>query len=136
MHAALALQSALYSNLVAHDALTSLLGGGHVYDNLPRKQKPPYVIFGEATHNDWSTGSDTGMEHFITLNVWSSQNSRKQVLQISDEITSALQISEMDIGGHHLVNFVHEVTEVKRDEETGYFTATITYRAVTEPTNV
>lgn len=132
-HPALALQTEVYTKLIAHMPLTTLLGGELVFDDLPPKKKPPYIVFGDSTHNDWSTGSENGMEHFIALNIWSRQNGRKQVLQISDEISSALVSVNPEIDGHYLVNLTHEITEVKRDKDTGYFTASVTFRAVTEP---
>lgn len=132
-HSAIALLSEVHTQLIAHAPLTALLGGAFVFDDLPPKKKPPYIVFGDSTHNDWSTGSESGMEHFFALKVWSRQNGRKEVLQISDEIELVLTNVNSEIGSHHLVNFTHEITEVKRDEQTGYFTASVTFRAVTEP---
>jgi len=132
-HPALALQAEVYAQLIEHAPLVTLLGDEFIYDDVPPKKKPPYIVFGDATHNDWSTGSETGIEHFIALNVWSRQNGRKEVLQISDAIASALVDVNSEIDGNHLINLTHELTEVRRDEETAYFTATVTFRAVTEP---
>jgi len=132
-HPALSLQAEVYSKLIQHQPLISLLGGEFIYDDVPPKQELPYIVFAESAHNDWSTGTEEGMEHFISLNTWSLQNGRKQALQISHEITNSLKAVSTQIDGHLLVNFAHELTEVNRDEDTGFFVAKVTFRAVTEP---
>ena len=47
---ALALQSAMREALLAHAPLLALLGGGHVFDEVPRGEQEPYVAF--AAHRD------------------------------------------------------------------------------------
>ena len=65
--AAAALRAAIHDALVADSPLTSLLGGARVYDEPPRGASFPYVTLGEARVTDWSTGTDTGEEHQLTL---------------------------------------------------------------------
>ena len=43
-----ALRSAIHDALIADTALTSALGGAHVYDEPPRNAAFPYVTLGEA----------------------------------------------------------------------------------------
>ena len=43
--AALALQIAMRDCLLAHAPLLALLGGGHVFDEVPRGSQEPYVAF-------------------------------------------------------------------------------------------
>lgn len=132
-HPALSLQAAIFSRLASDAPLVDLLMGEFIYDDVPPKKEPPYIVFAESTHNDWSTGTEMGMEHFVSMNVWSSQNGRKEALVISQQIQNALSQMDEEIEGHHLVNFSHEITEVERDEETEFFVSKLTFRAVTEP---
>jgi len=132
-HSALALQCAIYSILKNDNDITTLLGGEFIFDDVPKKQTPPYIVFSEAIHSDWSTGSETGIEHTVTLNIWSSENGRKQVLLISDAIINALIDIPAMLDGHALINFTHEFTEVAKDEQTKFFLAKVNFRAVTEP---
>jgi hypothetical protein len=132
-HSALALQATIYSALVNSQKMTELLGGEKIFDDIPNNEKPPYVVFGQSIHNDWSTGSESGMEHSITLNIWSEQNGRKEVLLLADALADALKNLPKNINGHALVNFTHEFTEVDREEESELFIARVNFRAVTEP---
>lgn len=132
-HPALALQAALYSRLSSSTEIASLLGGEFIFDDVPQSQKPPYIVFAEGLHNDWSTGTEDGMEHSIALNVWSNQNGRKQAITIAGAITEAFADLPMQLDDHALVNFTHEFTEVSKDQETEFFLAKLNFRAVTEP---
>ena len=132
-HAALSLQAAMYSRLARSADLTNLLGSEAIFDDVPKSQKLPYVVFAESIHNDWSTGTEDGMELAVTLNVWSGQNGRKEALIISDSIVQAFQDLPKLIDDHSLINFTHEFTEVAKDQDTELFLAKINFRAVTEP---
>ena len=71
--AAVALRAAIYDALVADAALNALLGGPRVYDEVPRAAAFPYVTLGECRILDWSTGTEPGEEHQLTLHAWSRQ---------------------------------------------------------------
>ncbi len=132
-HPALALQEALYDALVTSTELITALGGPYIYDEVPRGKKPLYIVFGDMTHSDWSTSTEDGTEHFITLNIWSRHKGRKEVTQISALVLSALEGLLQALSGHALVNFRHEFTETGRDKETDLFLAKMNFRGVTEP---
>lgn len=132
-HPALSLQAAMYSRLQNSTVLINILGSDLIFDDVPKSQKLPYVVFAESVHNDWSTGSENGMEHAVTLNVWSDQNGRKEALMIADAIVTSLHDLPKTIDNHALINFSHEFTEVAKDQETELFLAKINFRAVTEP---
>lgn len=132
-HPAISLQTAIYNVLSSDADLLALLGGTYIFDDVPNKQKPPYIVFAEAVHSDWSTGTEPGTEHTLVLNVWSDAEGRKQVLEFCAAIDVALEALPETSNGFAIVNFTHEFTEVSRDEETDYFLAKANYRAVTEP---
>jgi len=133
-HPAIALQEAMYSVLKNSTELVDQLGGDRIFDDVPRGVRPPYIVFGEMTHNDWSTGTEQGMEHFISLTIWSREKGRKQVLQLANHAIEELLTTPMQLTGHSLVNLQHEFTETAKDDETGYFRAGLNLRVVTEPT--
>ena len=68
--AAVALRAAIHDALVADGALTALLGGPKVYDEPPKSAAFPYVTLGEGRVSDFSTASDAGEEHRLTLHAW------------------------------------------------------------------
>ena len=133
IHSGLALQGAVYQALVNSNELTMKLGGAHIFDDVPNRQSPPYVVFGKSIHRDWSTDIEEGIEHEIALQVWSERNGRKEVLELSHEIVMLLNATDFSLTDHILVNFRHEFTELERERKTGFFKSEITFRAVTEP---
>ena len=133
MHPAIALQAEIYSTLIASTGLATALGGTFIYDDVPNGQKPPYVVFGTAVYSNWSTSTEDGTEHSMSLDIWSTENGRKQVLEISQHIVSALNALPKIISGHHLINMRNQSLEVSRNVESGYFHGTLNYRAITEP---
>ncbi len=132
MNSALALQKLVYEQLTADPELLTLLGGPNIFDGVPENVKPPYVVFGKIDSSDWSTGTETGEEHLIELVVWSSQRGRKQTVQIAEAVKSALKAVPDAISSNHLVNFTWENSSTNRSKDNLYFTASISFRAVTE----
>ena len=72
-----ALQKAIHAQLIADAGLTALLGGPRIYDDVPRQPAFPYVTYGGCTVRDWSTGTDDGDEHTVTMHVWCRAAGRK-----------------------------------------------------------
>jgi len=127
------LQKSLHSALVNDTALTSLLSGAKIYDDVPQGTPFPYVTIGESTVRDWSTGSEAGSEHILTLHVWSRAKGRKQVHEIIDVMTAKLHDMNLPVSGHTLVNFRHELSEARRESDGETYHGIVRYRAVTEP---
>ncbi len=132
-HPALALQAAMFSRLDTSSELTVLLGESFVFDDVPKSKSLPYIVFAESIHNDWSTGSEEGMEHFISLNIWSDQNGRKEAMTIAQAVINAFKDLPRLLNDHVLINFAHEFTEISKDQDTELFLAKVSFRAVTEP---
>ncbi|MFM1815271.1 MAG: hypothetical protein RLZ98_1966 [Pseudomonadota bacterium] len=128
-----ALQEKIHAVLTSDAATTGLLGGQHVYDDVPRGLQLPYVTFGRSTVSDWSTASDDGEEHVITLHVWSEGGGRKQALAIMDAMRNALHEAPLTLSGHRLVNLRHELSEARRDADGETIHGIVRLRARTEP---
>ncbi|MCB1385915.1 MAG: DUF3168 domain-containing protein [Nitratireductor sp.] len=133
MTAALELQTAIVAALRQSSALTGLLGGAHVYDDVPDSRRPPYVVIGPLETVDWSTSTEEGEEHFIEIAAWSQGNGRKQAVAAAAEIRSALSALPASLPGHVIVNFAHETTRSEADPDDRHFKAVASFRAVTEP---
>jgi hypothetical protein len=128
-----ALQSAIFARLTADAVLTALLGGERMYDDVPVRAEFPYITFGQSSDRDWSTGTDAGREHLITLHIWSREHGRKQVDEVTDAVRAALHDAAMTLNGHRLINLRHEFSDVRRDGDGETFHGISRYRAVTEP---
>ena len=127
------LQQAMFAALSADVALTALLGAGRIYDDVPQATSPPYVVLGPITARDWSTSTEDGAEHVITLHVWSRMRGKKQAHEIMSAVSAALHDQSLTLAGHRLVNLRHETSDVRRDPDGETIHGTLRFRAVTEP---
>lgn len=127
------LQKAVFAALSGDATLASLLGGARIYDEVPRGAALPYVTLGETSLRDWSTGSEEGHEHILTLSVWSRANGEREVHQILARIDAVLHDAALAPGGVRLVNLRHEFSEVRRDPDGETSRGLLRFRAVTEP---
>jgi hypothetical protein len=127
------LQKSLYEALCADAAITSLLGAGRIFDDPPQRSAMPYVTFGQSTVRDWSTGTDDGDEHVLTLHVWSRTDGRHQTHEIMRALRAALHERDLTLDGHRLVNLRHELAEARREADGETYHGIVRLRAVTEP---
>ena len=131
--AAWALQQAIVSTLSADAGLLALLGGARIYDDVPTRADFPYVTFAQTQERDWSTGSEDGLEHILTLHVWSRGGGRMEALKIMGAVRAALHDQALVLSGFRLVNLRHELSEARRDVDGETYHGIVRLRAVTEP---
>ena len=132
--ASLALQSALVSALSANPDITLATGGvPRVFDDIPPASPYPYISIGHTLERDWSTGTEDGREHTITLHVWSRSAGRAQVHQIAALLRATLHQAALTLTGFRLINLRHEFTEARREPDGETYRALVRFRAVTEP---
>ena len=128
-----ALQRGVYRALAGSLDLTTLLGGVRVYDDAPQAAPYPFITLGQSVIRDWSTGTENGAEHNLTLHVWSRSGGKKQVQQILEVIRAVLHDQPLLLADHHLVNLRQEFSEARLDPDGDTFHGIVRYRAVTEP---
>ncbi|WP_421724236.1 DUF3168 domain-containing protein [Bauldia sp.] len=131
-HPALALQAAVRAALIADSGVGALVGD-RIYDEPPRGPTFPYVSFGEARASDWSTGTETGAEHRLVLNVWSRHRGKAECWAIVEALQAILDDAALTLDGHRLINLRFETADVRRDRDRITWTASVRFRAVTEP---
>jgi hypothetical protein len=131
--ASFALQRGVYQALAGSLDLTTLLGGVRVYDHAPQSAPYPFITVGQSAVRDWSTGTEDGAEHNLTLHVWSRSGGKKQVQEIIETIKDVLHDQPLTLSDHHLVNLRHEFSEARLDPDGDTFHGIVRYRAVTEP---
>ena len=128
-----ALQQSIFAALAANATLVALLGGPRVYDDVPQASAFPYLTFGHSLVRDWSTGSEDGSEHVVTLHVWSQEKGKKEAHEIMGAVRTALHDQALSLAGHRLVNLRHELSEARREPDGDTTHGIVRYRAVTEP---
>lgn len=131
--ASVALRAAIHDALVADAGLAAVLGGPKVYDEPPRSAAFPYVTLGEARIADFSTGSEPGAEHQMTLHAWSRQGGHQQAHAIAGALLQALDDAPLTLTDHALVNLRFAVADVRREADGRTYHALVRFRAVTEP---
>ena len=131
--AAAALRAAIHDALMADAPLTTLLGGPRVYDEPPQNPAFPYVTLGEARISDFSTGSERGEEHQLTLHAWSRQGGHKEAHLVAGALLQALDDAPLTLDDHRLVNFRFALADVRREADGRTYHALVRFRAVTEP---
>src|SRR5262249_20879864 len=130
--ASAALRAAVHAALTADAALVAALGGPKIYDEPPREALP-YVTLGEMRVADFSTGSEEGLEHQLTLHAWSRQGGQREAHVIAGALLQALDNAPLALAGHRLVNFRFSSADVRREADGRTYRALVRFRAVTEP---
>ena len=130
---ATALQTAMRDRLLAHAPLLALLGGGHVFEEIPRGAEEPHVVFASAETRDWSVQGQKAHEHFIAIDVKTKSRSRKLAQDVVHEIEAALDDAVLALAGHVLINLRLAFWSLARDKSSENFSATMRFRAATEP---
>ena len=128
-----ALQSSIFQALANSPELTSLLGGERIYSNPPPAAQFPFITLGQTVNLDWSTGTEDGTEHSLTLHVWSRADSAAEVHEIIQVIRMVLHDQPLTLDDHYLINLRHEFTEARIDPDGETLHGIVRYRAVTEP---
>jgi len=130
--AARALVGAVMARLGADAGLAALLGGGRVFDHVPRNTEPPYVYLGEVTARDWSTDLEEGAEVFLVLGALSGAKGRREALMIADRVAASLDGAALGVAGFRVVALRVTNLESARGRD-GDRRAVLRVRAVVEP---
>ncbi|WP_108683843.1 DUF3168 domain-containing protein [Methyloceanibacter sp. wino2] len=128
-----ALQRSIYQTLSSATALTDRLGGDRIYSKAPQGQALPYITLGQTVTLDWSTGTEPGTEHDLTLHVWTRADSAEEVQEIMEAVRALLHDQPLSLDDHYLVNLRHEFAEARIDPDGETMHGIVRYRAVTEP---
>jgi hypothetical protein len=130
-HASLALQKAVFAALVADPGVGALVGD-RVHDAPPGEPAFPYVTIGDTRVSDWSTGTETGAEHRLTLTVWSRERGKRECYAVMEAIEAVLHDAALTLEDHTLANLRFEFADVTRERDGITWRATMRFRAVTE----
>lgn len=127
------LQKAVFAALSADATLSGLIGAGRIHDDAPQQTVFPYLTLGQSTARDWSTATDEGAEHVLTLHVWSRAAGKKEAHAIMRALRQALHDQSLTLEDHRLVNLRHDFSETARDPDGETVHGIVRFRAVTEP---
>ena len=127
------LQKAAYAALAADAPLAGLIGADAIYDHVPQRAAFPYVVIDQTRINDWSTGTERGSEHLLTLHVWSRYEGKRETYAIADAIRAVFEDTDLPLDDNRLINLTHQYSDLKRDPDGETYHGVLRFRAVTEP---
>jgi Protein of unknown function (DUF3168) len=133
MSAALALQKAMRDALLADAGLKALLGGAHIYDEVPRGEPQLFANFASIETRDWSTQTDKAHEHFVTIEVATNERGRALAQSICSSIEALLDNAALTLVGHRLINLRVVFWTVSKPRNQNHYGASLRFRATTEP---
>ena len=132
-HPTAELQETIFGSLTSDPALTALLGGPKVFDRRPDRAAFPYLTLGRTAVVDWSTGTEDGAEHILTLHVWAKGGGKRETYEIMDKVATRLNDAHLPLEGHHLVNLRLQFAEARQEPDSPTYHGILRFRAVTEP---
>jgi hypothetical protein len=127
-----ALQSAVFAALSADVTVQSLLSA-RIFDAVPRDAGFPYAVLGDGKETNWDTATEKGSEHELSITVWSRNGGHKEAKSVADAIRFVLNGATLSLSGHALVDLRFLDCEHARDSDGETYSATLRFRAVTEP---
>lgn len=126
------LLQAIHAVLAGDPGLTALIGADGLRDRLVTGRPLPCLVIAELTSNDYSTATEPGEEHLLTLQVWSDGAGQRQAQTIAAIVRGLLQDAALPLATCALVNLRHVATKARREPKTRLFSAEMRFRAVTE----
>ena len=129
--AELALRSAIRTAALADATLAGAVNASF-FDGAPKDAVLPFVAFGDVVLRDWSTGSDAGLEHQFTLDIWSSQPGNGETLKIADQILDFLARTALQLQGAQLIDLRFVSFEARRESNGRFAKGRLRFRAITE----
>lgn len=133
-NASFALQSAVFAALSADETMQSLLGvPPRLYDAVPRDPMFPYAVLGDGKETNADTATEEGSEHRFTVTVWSQTGGHREAKSIADAARFRLNNAILSLDGHALVDLRFLDCDYARQTDGETYSATLRFRAVTEP---
>ena len=126
------LLQAIHLALSADTELSAMIGSGGFSDRLSTGRQLPSLVVADLVTSDYSTSTEAGEEHLLTLHAWSEAQGQRQAQTIAGRVRSLLQDAALTPGSATLVNLQHVSTRTRREPKSRLFCAEIRFRAVTE----
>ena len=110
------LQKAIYDTL--DGSVTGMDGASvTVYDDVPEDVSYPYVILGEETTANNGSVTLDGVEHTLTIHVWSQYRGRREIKEIMESVYSLLHNTAISVSGASLVNIRQEFSNTLAEND-------------------
>ena len=125
-----ALQTAVVERLESDPDVLAIIGTGRIFDRLITRAEPPYLVLGQATVADYSTGDADGSEHRFEIEAWTKQNGRKQAVELA-----VISRPDLQTADDRIVDAERRIKVAKVELQAG-LDAVATYDAISDPDDV
>ena len=133
MSASFALQKAVFAALGADENIKDIVDDPpRIFDTVPRRTAFPYLVIGDDKESDWSTTTDRGSEHQLTIHVYSRAAGHKEARVAADAVVAALDGAALALDGFRLIDLRWLTTDSTRESDGETIHAELRFRAVVE----
>lgn len=123
------LQRALYTKLHGDGVLMGMVSG--IYDTVPQKTQPPYVVIGDGNHNAIEAEGVNAAECELEIEVWADSGGRKAALLILNRIWSLLHLGTLTVTGFSTISLRCDQADTSISEEATHIRGRLIVRATT-----
>ena len=127
-----ALQQAIFAALSSDSGVIDAVGN-RIFDAVPRGSAYPYIVIGDDKESDWSTATEPGSSHALTIHIWSRAAGRRETRLTAEAVIAALNGAELALTGQTLIDLRWLEAESSRESDGETVHAQLRFRAVTEP---
>ena len=127
-----ALQQAIFATLATHTDVIEAVGT-RIFDAVPRGSAFPYLVIGDDKESDWSTATEPGTSHALTIHIWSRASGRKETRLAAEAVIDALNGAELTIDGQTLIDLRYLESESTRENDGETVHARLKFKALLEP---
>ena len=129
-----ALQQAIFATLAMSDDVKDAVGDPpRLFDAVPRGAAFPYIVIGDDRESDWSTATEPGTAHALTIHIWSRAAGRKETRLAAEAVIGALNGAELTIDGQALIDLRYLESESARESDGETVHAQLRFKALLEP---
>jgi len=127
-----ALQRAIFATLASDTDVIAAVGE-RIFDAVPRGSAFPYIVIGDDKESDWSTATEPGSSHALTIHIWSRAAGRRETRLAAEAVIAALNGAALALSGHTLIDLRWLESESSRESDGETVHAQLRFKAVTEP---
>jgi hypothetical protein len=129
-----ALQQAIFATLAMSDAVKDAVGDPpRLFDAVPRGAAFPYIVIGDDRESDWSTATEPGTAHALTIHIWSRAAGRRETRLAAEAVIETLNGAELTIDGQALIDLRYLESESARESDGETVHAQLKFKALLEP---
>ena len=129
-----ALQQAIFATLATDTAVMDAVGDPpRIFDAVPRGSAFPYIVIGDDRESDWSTATEPGSAHALTVHIWSRAAGRRETRLAAEAVIAALNGAALTIDRQTLIDLRWLESESTRENDGETVHAQLRFRAVMEP---